>query len=64
VLSRVARWTKAMPQYHVGHPGRVETIERCAAAQDFIWPAGRIAASASPTASDRRSAAAQVFGAV
>ena len=32
VLTRVARWTKAMPQYHVGHTARVEAIEQCAAA--------------------------------
>jgi len=32
VLTRVARWTKAMPQYHVGHGVRVEAIEQCAAA--------------------------------
>ena len=40
VLSRVARWTKAMPQYHVGHAGRVETIERCAAALPGLHLAG------------------------
>ena len=40
VLSRVARWTKAMPQYHVGHAGRVETIERCAAALPGLQLAG------------------------
>jgi oxygen-dependent protoporphyrinogen oxidase len=40
VLSRVARWTKAMPQYHVGHTGRVETIERCAAALPGLQLAG------------------------
>ena len=32
VLARVARWTKAMPQYHVGHAARVEAIEQCVAA--------------------------------
>jgi oxygen-dependent protoporphyrinogen oxidase len=32
VLTRVARWTKAMPQYHVGHAARVEAIQQCAAA--------------------------------
>ena len=32
VLTRVARWTKAMPQYHVGHAARVEAIEQCVAA--------------------------------
>ena len=40
VLARVARWTKAMPQYHVGHTGRVETIERCAAALPGLQLAG------------------------
>jgi oxygen-dependent protoporphyrinogen oxidase len=40
VLSRVARWTKAMPQYHVGHAGRVETIERCASALPGLHLAG------------------------
>src|SRR5256886_15616221 len=39
-LTRVARWTKAMPQYHVGHPGRVETIEHCAAAVPGLHLAG------------------------
>ncbi|PYM34664.1 MAG: protoporphyrinogen oxidase [Candidatus Rokuibacteriota bacterium] len=28
VLTRVCRWPAAMPQYHVGHLARVETIER------------------------------------
>jgi len=28
VLTRVFRWPKAMPQYHVGHLARVDTIER------------------------------------
>jgi len=40
VLARVARWTKAMPQYHVGHGSRVETIERCAAAHPGLHLAG------------------------
>ena len=40
VLARVARWTKAMPQYHVGHAGRVETIEQCAAAFPGLYLAG------------------------
>jgi protoporphyrinogen/coproporphyrinogen III oxidase len=39
-LTRVARWTKAMPQYHVGHSGRVETIEHCAAALPGLHLAG------------------------
>ena len=40
VLTRVVRWTKAMPQYHVGHAGRVEAIERCAAALPGLHLAG------------------------
>jgi oxygen-dependent protoporphyrinogen oxidase len=40
VLTRVARWAKAMPQYHVGHLGRVEAIERCAAAIPGLRLAG------------------------
>jgi oxygen-dependent protoporphyrinogen oxidase len=40
VLTRVARWTKAMPQYHVGHAGRVEAIERCVAARPGLHLAG------------------------
>ena len=40
VLTRVARWTKAMPQYHVGHAVRVEAIEQCAAALPGLHLAG------------------------
>jgi oxygen-dependent protoporphyrinogen oxidase len=40
VLTRVARWTKAMPQYHVGHAGRVEALEQCAAALPGLHLAG------------------------
>jgi oxygen-dependent protoporphyrinogen oxidase len=40
LLARVVRWTKAMPQYHVGHASRVETIERCAAALPGLQLAG------------------------
>src|SRR5262249_56983563 len=40
VLTRVVRWLKAMPQYHVGHAARVETIERCAAALAGLHLAG------------------------
>jgi oxygen-dependent protoporphyrinogen oxidase len=40
MLTRVARWTKAMPQYHVGHGGRVEAIERCVAALPGLQLAG------------------------
>jgi oxygen-dependent protoporphyrinogen oxidase len=29
LFTRVARYPKAMPQYHVGHLARVETIEQC-----------------------------------
>ena len=40
VLTRVVRWPKAMPQYHVGHAARIETIERCAAALPGLRLAG------------------------
>src|SRR5207245_11512881 len=40
VLTRVAGWTKAMPQYHVGHAGRVEAIGQCAAALPGLHLAG------------------------
>ena len=40
LLTRVHRWPKAMPQYHVGHLGRVEAIERCAAALPGLHLAG------------------------
>jgi len=40
VLTRVARWPRAMPQYHVGHLGRVEAIERCVAAIPGLHLAG------------------------
>ncbi len=40
VLTRVARWTKAMPQYHVGHAGRIEAIEQCTAALPSLHLAG------------------------
>ena len=40
VLTRVARWTKAMPQYHVGHGARVEAIEQCAAARPGLHLCG------------------------
>ena len=40
VLTRVSRWAKAMPQYHVGHGERVEAIERCAAALPGLHLAG------------------------
>ena len=40
VLTRVFRWPKAMPQYHVGHLARVETIERRVAALHGVDLAG------------------------
>jgi len=40
VLTRVFRWPKAMPQYHVGHLARVETIERRVAALPGLDLAG------------------------
>ena len=40
VLTRLARWPKAMPQYHVGHAGRVETLERRVAALGGLGLAG------------------------
>jgi len=40
VLTRVFRWPKAMPQYHVGHLARVETIERRAGALPGLDLAG------------------------
>src|SRR5207237_7411330 len=40
VLTRVARFTKAMPQYHVGHAGRVGAIEPCAGALPGLPRAG------------------------
>ena len=39
-LARVFRWPKAMPQYHVGHLARVETIERRVAALPGLDLAG------------------------
>ena len=29
IFARVARYPKAMPQYHVGHLARVEAVEQC-----------------------------------
>ena len=40
LLTRLARWPKAMPQYHVGHAGRVETLERRLAALPGLGLAG------------------------
>jgi len=66
VLSRVARWTKAMPQYHVGHAGRVETIERCAAALPGLHLAGGAyrGVGIADCVRSGEAAAAQVFGAL
>jgi protoporphyrinogen/coproporphyrinogen III oxidase len=65
VLSRVARWTKAMPQYHVGHAGRVETIERCAAALPGLHLAGGAyrGVGIADCVRSGEAAAEQVFGA-
>jgi protoporphyrinogen/coproporphyrinogen III oxidase len=66
VLSRVARWTKAMPQYHVGHAGRVETIERCAAALPRLHLAGGAyrGVGIADCVRSGEAAAEQVFGAL
>jgi oxygen-dependent protoporphyrinogen oxidase len=40
VLARLHRWPASMPQYHVGHLARVETIERLAAALPGLALAG------------------------
>jgi oxygen-dependent protoporphyrinogen oxidase len=40
LLTRVHRWPKAMPQYHVGHLARVDAIEQCAAALPGLHLAG------------------------
>jgi oxygen-dependent protoporphyrinogen oxidase len=40
VLTRLHRWPASMPQYHVGHLARVETIERLAAALPGLALAG------------------------
>jgi oxygen-dependent protoporphyrinogen oxidase len=66
VLSRVARWTKAMPQYHVGHAGRVETIERCAAALPGLHLAGGAyrGVGIADCVRSGEAAAEQVFGAL
>jgi oxygen-dependent protoporphyrinogen oxidase len=66
VLSRVARWTKAMPQYHVGHAGRVETIERCAAAHPGLHLAGGAyrGVGIADCVRSGEAAAEQVFGAL
>ena len=66
VLSRVARWTKAMPQYHVGHAGRVETIERCGAAFPGLHLAGGAyrGVGIADCVRSGEAAAEQVFGAL
>jgi protoporphyrinogen/coproporphyrinogen III oxidase len=40
LLTRVARWPASMPQYHVGHLKRVETIERRLDALPGLYVAG------------------------
>ncbi|HEX9821254.1 MAG TPA: protoporphyrinogen oxidase [Methylomirabilota bacterium] len=40
VLTRLHRWPASMPQYHVGHLARVETIERAVAALPGLALAG------------------------
>ncbi len=40
VLTRVFRWPAAMPQYHVGHLARIDTIERRLAAHPGLGLAG------------------------
>lgn len=40
VLTRVARWPRGMPQYTLGHAGRLATIERCQATAPGLWFAG------------------------
>ena len=40
LLTRIHRWPRTMPQYHVGHLGRVEAIEHCAAALPGLHLAG------------------------
>jgi len=66
ILTRVARWTKAMPQYHVGHGGRVETIERCAAALPGLHLAGGAyrGVGIADCVRSGEAAAERVFGAV
>lgn len=39
-LTEVARWPRRMPQYHVGHLDRVDTIERLAECEDGLELAG------------------------
>ena len=40
LMSRVSRYPKAMPQYHVGHLARVEAIEGCVRAHPGLALAG------------------------
>lgn len=37
LLTRVVRWTDAMPQYHVGHAARVDRIERDVEQLGGLW---------------------------
>jgi protoporphyrinogen/coproporphyrinogen III oxidase len=66
VLSRLVRWAKAMPQYHVGHAVRVETIERCAAALPGLHLAGGAyrGVGIADCVRSGEAAAEQVFGAL
>jgi oxygen-dependent protoporphyrinogen oxidase len=40
LAARVARWPRALPQYTVGHLGRVETIQKRLAAHRGLYLAG------------------------
>jgi oxygen-dependent protoporphyrinogen oxidase len=40
VLARVSRWPRSMPQYHVGHLGRVDAVERAVGALPGLVLAG------------------------
>ena len=40
LITRVSRWPASMPQYHVGHLARVETIERRVAELSGLYLAG------------------------
>lgn len=40
IETHVLRWRDAMPQYHVGHPTRVEAIEQCVASHVGLELAG------------------------
>jgi oxygen-dependent protoporphyrinogen oxidase len=40
LVARVHRWREALPRYAVGHPARVEAIERRLASLPGVWVAG------------------------